>query len=109
MDDHNNIKMPEELATKLLKQGNLDYRPKIGEVSNQVITKKTGSTLASFFKSGKSLNKGFKKGNTKAPNSPPSLDFPGSPTSSNNNNSNLAKHLKDMSHVHDINYLSKVT
>ena len=65
--DKNVVKVPENLANRVLKTGHMDYRPAMGGANGVVaVRSKTSNSMCSFFKSGKSLNKGMKEWNTKA-------------------------------------------
>ena len=65
--DTNQIKIPEHVAAKVLQEGSLDYRPTMGAPQQIIQRRKTTSNLASFFRSGKSLNKAYREWNTKVP------------------------------------------
>lgn len=58
--DLNKIKVPDNLAKKVMKDGKTDYRPKMGDSGQVIQQRKTQSSLSSYFKSGKSLNKAYK-------------------------------------------------
>ena len=66
-NNSNRIRMPEHFADRVLKGGNLDYRPAIGDAKHVIKNRKTTSSLSSFFRSGKSLTYGKWSSNKKVP------------------------------------------